>query len=52
MKCVDQVSVFSLITCHSGHYTSNVICYSEKVGHCGGIQKLVLSKKKVGIDDQ
>lgn len=34
------------LTCHPRHYTSNIICYSEKVGHCGGIQKLVLYRRK------
>lgn len=29
-------------TRHPRHYTSDVICDSEEVGHCGGVEKLVL----------
>lgn len=35
-----------LFTCHPGHYASNIICYSEKVSHCGSVQQLVLLRKE------
>lgn len=40
------------LTRHPRHYTSDIICDSEEVGHCGGVEKLVLFKterKNTGV---
>lgn len=49
----NQKTKNSKLTCHSRHYAANIICYSEKVSYCGGIQKLVLfqGRKKEPVCD-
>lgn len=36
----------SFLTRHPRHYTANIVCNSEEVGHCGGIEKLVLFQRR------
>lgn len=42
--CSDTKSKHVCLTRHPRHYTSDIVCDSEEVGHCGGVQKLVLFK--------
>lgn len=50
LELPESLKLSWFLTRHPRHDTSNVVCYSKEVGHCGGVQELILEETKEESD--